>query len=120
MTANTDTEFLIGQIERSVAEASPFDLSPRGVRFRPDADLSGRIERLAALGDPAATALADRLGRTDDPLLAIAWLYCLRQINTAASQKLFAAAVEGMRHQDRWVGRFPGLREILLFAGGED
>jgi hypothetical protein len=104
-------------IEQSLYETAPFDISPRGIGFRPDAVLSGQIDQLAASGDAATTLLVGRLASTDDPLLAIAWLYCLRQIATPAACAASDAALEFFQQRDRWAGQFPGLREVLLFAG---
>ena len=117
MTERPDARFLMQEIERSIAETAPFDISPRGIRFRPHAELSALIERLAALGDIAAAALADRIDHTGDPLMAIVWLHSLRQIGTTASSALFERILDRIQRRQRWADQFPGLREVLLFAG---
>ncbi len=117
MTDSRDLELILQAIEQSLFETAPFDISPRGISFRPDAELSRQIDQLAAGGDAATALLVDRLATTDDPLLAIAWLHCLRKIGTSAAQAGFSAAVERFLLQDRWLGQAPGLREVLLYAG---
>jgi hypothetical protein len=118
VTNRHDVEFILQAIEQSLYETAPYDISPRGIGFRPDAVLSGQIDQLAASGDAATTLLVDRLASTEDPVLAITWLYCLRQIATPAARAGSDSALEFFQQQDRWAGQFPGLREVLLFAGG--
>ncbi len=117
MAESRDVEFQLQMIEQSLYETAPFDISPRGIGFHPDAELSRQIDRLADEGDAAAAVLVGRLASADDPLLAIAWLYCLRQIATPAARAGSDAALESFQQQDRWAGQFPGLREVLMFAG---
>ncbi len=40
MTESRDVEFIMQAIEQSLYETAPFDISPRGIGFRPDAVLS--------------------------------------------------------------------------------
>ncbi len=107
----------LDDIEASVRASSPFDVSPRGIRFRPDPQLEGLIDELTECPDEAVEALSNRLRTVDDQFLALAWLHCLKTIGTPKADEAIDSFVERMQTEGLWVNTFPGPREILLFLG---
>ena len=102
----------LNEIEAAVRVSSPFDVSPRGIRFRPDARLEAMIGELSECGEQAVAALSNRLG--DDPFLTLTWLHALKTIGAEEAIDRF---VERMLKDRLWEKTFPGPREILLFLG---
>jgi hypothetical protein len=117
MTDPFDIKAELDTIESQFHVAAPFDASPRGIRFRPDADLARRIEAVASRGDAAVAAVAGRLQTEANALDALVWLYILKQIPSSAAEAAIAAYVTHIRQHGLWEGQFPGRLEILLFLG---
>lgn len=107
----------LDEIARAVQVSAPFDLSPRGVRFRPGPELAAMLDRLVALGDAVVPALAERLGHEALAIMAIVWLYLLVGIATKRARAVIETFIADMKRRSRWTEEFPGQREILLFIG---
>ncbi len=95
----------------------PFDVTPRGIRFRPDELLKQRTMKVAALGNLAVTLLNLRLETVNDPFLALLWLYTLQQVGTPEATATIEKFVKRLKQERLWADEFPGPREILLFLG---
>lgn len=117
MLGEPEVEASLEAIAARVRSSSPFDLSPRGIRFRPDAELTGRIDSVARAGDSAVPMLAARLETTVDAFIALVWLYLLIRIRTPAAEAAIRAFVDRVEREESWSKLFPGRREILLFLG---
>jgi len=108
-------ETQLDEIDAAVRVSSPFDVSPRGIRFRPDARLEAMIGELSECGEQAVAALSNRLG--NDQFLTLTWLHALKTIGTEKAQEEIDVFVERMLKDRLWEKTFPGQREILLFLG---
>jgi hypothetical protein len=115
VTPVTDAQAL-DAIETSVRVTSPFDLSPRGVRIRPDADLTRAVDAFLQR-QSAVPALADRLEAAPDALMALFWLFVLKRARTASAEAAVASYVSRAERENRWAQGYPGIREIRLFLG---
>jgi len=107
-------------IAEEVKASAPFDISPRGIAFRPSQTLAAKVDELIAQGDAAVPALAARLETEADALLSMVWLSALVRIQTPKARAAIDAFVDSMIREKRWEGQFPGRREILLFLGRSD
>ena len=107
----------LDEIDSAVRGSSPFDVSPRGIRFRPDARLEAMIGELAECDEQAVAALSNRLRAVDNQFLALAWLKALKTIGTGKAEEAIELFVERMLKDQLWEKTFPGPREILLFLG---
>lgn len=107
----------LDDIESAVRSAAPFDVSPRGVSFRPESDLKVMIEQLSDCADEAVAALSNRLEVTSSQFLSLTWLQCLKAVGTQKAEEAIHKFVERMLRERLWVDEFPGPREILLFVG---
>jgi hypothetical protein len=114
--ASDDLEAGLDRVDDGVRSTAPFDLSPRGIRFRPGPELEVAMAEVAARGDSAVPAIADRLEQAN-ALGAIPWLSLLTRIGTPPAAKAIDDFVEQVERENRWAGEFPGPREILLFLG---
>jgi hypothetical protein len=110
------SEAQLDRIAALVRERAPFDVSPRGVGFRPDADLDRALDAVAAGGEAAVGPLEARLAGAD-PLAALAWLTALRRIDAPAARAAVDAYAERVEREDPGPGGFPGAREVLRFLG---
>lgn len=114
--AADDIEAALDLVDESVGATAPFDISPRGIRFRPGTEMEKQLEAVAGHGDAAVPALSARLANSD-PLRSIVWLALLTRIGSPAAAAATDEFVERLDREDRWSGEFPGRREILLFLG---
>ena len=112
-----ECEAHLDAIESAVRTSSPFDVSPRGIRFRPDSQLAAMIEELSECPDETVAALSTRLGALDNQFLTLTWLHCLKTIGTRKTEEAIDVFVERMQREQLWKDMFPGPREILLFLG---
>ncbi len=103
----------------SLREMAPFDVSPRGVTFRPSGALEAQLRTIIKGGNKVVPILAQRLSQTRDAWSAIVWLYCLKNIGTVEAENAIQNFVATMESQNLWAGQFPGQREIKLFLGIE-
>ena len=106
----------LDDIDESVRSTAPFDISPRGIRFRPGPEMESQLQAVAGRGDAVVPALSGRLADSD-PLRSIVWLSLLTRIGTPAAAAATDEFVERLDREDRWAGEFPGRREILLYLG---
>ena len=107
----------LDRVEQTVASDAPFDLSPRGVRFRPEGELERQIEAVAERGDEAVAPLQRRLGDSPDPLAALVWLSILNRVGTAGARGAMDDYAARIERDDPWPEAFPGRRELLLYLG---
>jgi hypothetical protein len=103
-------------ISARVEHGPGFDVSPRGVSFRPDPELE---ELLAGLGADDLPALSERLNGTGDPMLALTWIRALLSVGTPKAARVLDEYVDALNQHDPWPGGFPGRRELLLYLGRE-
>jgi hypothetical protein len=106
----------LDRIEQLVRERAPFDISPRGVGFRPDDELSAELRAVADEGERAVPEVQARL-EAADPLTALAWLTALRWMDAQAATAAIDRYAERLRRDDPWKGSMPGAREVLLYLG---
>jgi hypothetical protein len=107
-------------IASAVKANAPFDVSPRGITFRPGEPLAAKLDGVVARRDAAVPALAARLESEHDALLSLVWSSLLVRIGTPAAHAAIDAFVESVVRDERWKGQFPGRREVLLFLGRSD
>jgi hypothetical protein len=105
-------------IREAFRTTGAFDISPRGVRVRPDAATESAIGELRELGEAAVDAVAERLRRASDPFEALMWLYALAALGTPEARAAMESFVKAIESEGRWRNETPGLRDIKLFAGG--
>ena len=101
-------------IAAHVHEHPALDLSPRGLRPRPDPDLDALLGRLDGTEVPE---LRDRLSGERDPILALTWLRALLSIDNTEALEVIAGYADRLEREDPWPGVYPGRRELLLFLG---
>lgn len=102
-----------------LASEAPFDISPRGIGFRPGPEIRRRIESVCRRNDDTIRRLAARL-RASDPFESVLWISCLRQIPSHEATLAIDGFLQDLRDSGRWAEQFPGQREIELFAGGSE
>jgi hypothetical protein len=101
-------------IAARVEHGPGFDVSPRGVSFRPDPEIE---QLLAVLGPDDVPALTERLKGASDPLLALTWMRALVAVRSPEAEQALNEYVDGLNRHDPWPGAFPGRRELLLYLG---
>ena len=104
----------LDRIRARVREASPFNVSPRGISLRSDAELDSLLD---GLGPDDLAAVDARLGAEESPFAVLAWLTALIRIGTPEARGAIDRYVERLRAEDPWPGKFPGRREVLLYLG---
>ena len=101
-------------IAARVEHGPGFDVSPRGISFRPDPELE---QLLAVLGPEDVPALSTRLNSAGDPLLALTWMRALAAVGSPEAERALNEYVDSLNRHDPWRGGFPGRRELLLYLG---
>jgi hypothetical protein len=104
----------LDRIADRVDHGPGFDVSPRGVSFRPDPELDALLDDL---GDDDVPALKQRLQDAEDPLMAMTWVKALLAVATPAAAQAVDDYAETLDRHDPWRGGFPGRRELLLYLG---
>jgi hypothetical protein len=104
-------------IETYIDRTSPFDITPRGIRFRPDEKLSAALDAITSQKDVFVKKIEERMKGSADFFHAMIWFYCLKKIDTSSAREATARALSNFKQAGTWQNGFPGIREMEIFLG---